>query len=282
MINPRTIAVASGKGGTGKTTVATNLALHLAQSHKAVQYVDCDVEEPNGHIFLQPTISTSIPVTVSVPEVDLAKCTGCGKCSKLCQYKAIVTIKDNVLTFEQLCHSCGGCTKICPVGAIREKPLPIGQIESGSTDSLEFLHGRLEIGSVRSPSLIHAVRQQVNKSSVVIIDAPPGTSCPVIASVQDADYVLLVTEPTPFGLHDLTLAVGMVRQLAIPFGVLINRSGLGDDRTQVYCRQEQIDIIAEIPDDRRIAQAYSTGRMILDAVPEVEPLFAAVAERIVS
>src|SRR3989339_674479 len=204
------ITIASGKGGTGKTTIATNLAYTLAQMDRLVQYADCDVEEPNGHIFLKPNIEKTEQVTVSVPDVDLEKCTGCGKCGKLCQYSAIVCLNRTVLTFERLCHSCGGCMIVCPAGAIKEKQQGIGFLEYGKSGSISFIQGRLEIGDVRTPALIKTVKQKLNDSGIVILDAPPGTSCPVVEAVRGSDLILLVTEPTPFGLNDLKLAVEMV------------------------------------------------------------------------
>jgi MinD superfamily P-loop ATPase len=276
------VAIASGKGGTGKTTVATNLALLISRAGKKVQYVDCDVEEPNGHIFLKPAIEKTQAVTVAVPEVDLEKCTGCDKCGQLCQYSAIVSFKKSVLTFEQLCHSCGGCMLVCPAGAIKEKQKGIGFIDCGASDGVGFVQGRLNIGDVRSPALIRQVKQTAVDEGTVIIDAPPGTSCPVIEAVKSVDLVLLVTEPTPFGLHDLKLAVGMVRRLKLPFAVVINRSDVGDDKVRQYCRAEEIEVALEIPDDRRIAEAYSRGDMIIDVLSEYQKDFADLYEHIES
>ena len=260
------LAVASGKGGTGKTTVATNLAKLYAAMGRTVQYLDCDVEEPNGHIFLKPTITARRDVTVEVPGVDLAKCTGCGQCGKICQYGAIVSIGDQVLTFEQLCHSCAGCWLVCPSGAIAPKPLKIGELETGNVGPLGFVTGRLEIGHVRTPSMIQHVKECIASEALAVVDVPPGTSCPVVAALKDVDFVVLVTEPTPFGLNDLKLAVGLVREMDLPFAVVINRDGIGDDETEAYCRTEGITIAARIPDDRRIAEAYSAGEMVVDAV----------------
>jgi len=262
------IAIASGKGGTGKTTIATNLAVALARGGRKVQYLDCDVEEPNGHIFLKPHIETTQDVTVGVPQVDAARCTGCGRCGELCQYSAIVCIKGKVMTFEQLCHSCGGCMAICPESAVTEKQRKIGVAEYGVVDGLAFGHGKLDIGVIQTPTLIRRVKQHAQKDAIVILDAPPGTSCPVIQAVKDADFVLLVTEPTPFGLNDLELAVGMVRELKLPFAVAINRSDMGDDGVAQYCRGEAVEIAIEIPNDRRIAEAYSRGEMVVDVLPE--------------
>jgi len=273
------IAIASGKGGTGKTTIATNLACIGASSGHRVQYLDCDVEEPNGHIFLKPDIKKTRTVSVDVPQVDLKKCTGCGKCSEICQYSAIVHLKDNnVLTFEQLCHSCGGCLRVCPSDAIKPKLLDIGDIEFGKAGKIDFVHGRLRIGYVRTVSLIKEVKSHIKQDSLAILDVPPGTSCPVVEAVKEADFVLLVTEPTPFGLNDLKLAVGMVRELKIPFAVVVNRSDPDEQMTNQYCQDENIDIIFEVPDDRRIAEAYSIGKMIVDVLPNYKEQFSKLYE----
>jgi len=268
------IAIASGKGGTGKTTIATNLACSIARIGKTVQYLDCDVEEPNGHIFLRPDIEETQNVTIGVPEVDTELCDGCGKCGQLCQYSAIICLKDTVMTFEQLCHSCGGCMAVCPQAAITEKQRKIGIAEFGIADGIYFGAGRLDIGAIQSPALIKHVKRKAIDDGTVVIDVPPGTSCPVIEAVKGVDFVLLVTEPTPFGLNDLKLAVGMVRELKIPFAVVINQSDLGDDQVQQYCDGENIQIILEIPNDRRIAEAYSVGKMIIDVLPEYKKDFA--------
>ncbi len=274
------IAIASGKGGTGKTTIATNLAVSLSQSDQPVQYLDCDVEEPNGHIFLKPHIDDVEEVTVEVPEVDESKCTGCGRCGQLCQYSAIVCVRKHVLTFEQLCHSCGGCMAVCPELAIREKPRRIGIAERGAVDGVAFAHGKLDIGAIQTPALIRYVKRNAIEDAIVILDAPPGTSCPVIEAVKDADFVLLVTEPTPFGLNDLELAVGMVRALKLPFAVIINRCDIGDDGVVQYCRREAIDIALEIPNDRKIAEAYSQGGMMVNIMPEYRVKFRRLYEHV--
>ncbi len=274
------IAIASGKGGTGKTTIATNLTVSLARSGRVVQYLDCDVEEPNGHIFLKPHIDRVEEVTVGVPEVDEGKCTGCGRCGQLCQYSAIICIQEHVLTFEQLCHSCGGCMAICPESAITEKPRRIGVAEYGAVDGMAFGHGKLDIGAIQTPALIRHVKRHAKHDGVVILDAPPGTSCPVVESVKGTDLVLLVTEPTPFGLNDLELAVGMVRTLRLPFAVVVNRCDMGDDGVVQYCRLEGIDVIMEIPNDRRIAEAYSRGAMMVDVRAEYAAKFRRLYERV--
>jgi len=272
------IAIASGKGGTGKTTIATNLAHIGAGLGRKVQYLDCDVEEPNGHIFLKPKITRSQKVNVDIPKVDLKKCTGCGKCGEICQYSAIICLKENVLTFEQLCHSCGGCMRVCPVDAIKPKPLNIGDIELGKAGDVDFVHGKLRIGHVRTPSLIKEVKKNIKEDCLAIIDVPPGTSCPVVEAVKGTDFVLLVTEPTPFGLNDLKLAVELLRDMNLPFAVAINRYDVGDDEVEKYCKVENIDICLKLPDDRRIAEAYSSGKIIVDVLNEYKNQFATVYE----
>jgi MinD superfamily P-loop ATPase len=274
------IAIASGKGGTGKTTIATNLACSIARMGHAAQYLDCDVEEPNGHIFLKPEIEEIQNVTIAVPEVDTERCNGCGKCGQLCQYSAIVCLKDTVMTFDQLCHSCGGCMAVCPQSAIKEKQRKIGIAEFGKANGVLFGAGRLDIGTIQSPALIKHVKHNATDSDTVVIDVPPGTSCPVIEAVKGSDFVLLVTEPTPFGLNDLELAVEMIRELQLPFAVAINRCDIGDNRVVEYCQKENIDILLEIPNDRLIAEAYSQGIKIIDALPGYEETFMHLYQKI--
>ena len=270
------IAVASGKGGTGKTTIATNLALTASDLGQKTRYLDCDVEEPNGHIFLKAGITERHQVTVDVPQVDEEKCTHCGRCGQICRYNAILCIKENVLTFEQLCHSCGGCFRVCPDGAITSKPLEIGSIECGKAGEINFVSGRLNIGHVRTPALIKEVKKHISPDGLSIIDVPPGTSCPVVESLKGVDFVLLVTEPTPFGLNDLKLAVGLVRKMNLPFTVAINRDGIGNDDVERYCQSEGIEIILKLPDDRHIAEAYSSGQMVVDVLDEYKKQFLGV------
>jgi len=271
------ISIASGKGGTGKTTVATNLAVSIGSN---VQLLDCDVEEPNSHLFIRPVFEHTETITTPVPEVDESKCTLCGKCGEICQFKAIVVIGNTVLPFEELCHSCGGCMRVCPVGAIKEKGRVLGIIQKGRRNGLEFINGTLRISEAMSPPLIRKVRSFSRQGAVTIIDAPPGTSCPVITSMKGADFVLLVTEPTPFGLHDLQLAVGAVRILGIPCGLVINRSDMGDDKVSKYAAQESIPIMMEIPFDRAIAEAYSRGELIVERMPEWRERFIGLYRRI--
>lgn len=278
------IAIASGKGGTGKTTVATNLAASLYRTGQKVQYLDCDAEEPNGHIFLKPEIESSEDVTVGIPEVDQKKCTGCGRCGQLCQYSAITCVKGKVLVFEELCHSCGGCMAVCPEGAIVEKQRKVGVVEFGKSGGMSFGHGKLNIGAIQTPAVIRYVKQRAVDETITILDVPPGTSCPVVESIKGSDFILLVTEPTPFGLNDLELAVGMVRELKIPFAVAVNRSDIGDDGVRQYCQKEEIEVLLEIPNDRKIAEAYSRGIMIVDALPEYKEkflyLYAQITEQV--
>jgi MinD superfamily P-loop ATPase len=264
------ITVASGKGGTGKTTVATNLAVAVESD---VQVLDCDVEEPNAHLFLKPKISDTTAVTTPVPEIDLEKCTLCGECEKICQFKAIVVLDDTVLTFPEMCHGCGGCTAVCPAAAIKEIGRELGVIETGCRKGVTFGHGRLRIGEAMAPPLIKKVRALALPDRFTIIDAPPGTSCPVIASMKGADFVVLVTEPTPFGLHDLKLAVGAVNQLGIPHGLVINRAEMGDRQVYAYAKDEHIPILMEIPFDRQVAEVYSNGDLIVETHSEWKEAF---------
>ena len=276
------ISIASGKGGTGKTTLATNLA--VAIKNEGVQLLDCDVEEPNAHLFLKPIFTDTIQVNAEVPEIDTRLCTYCGQCQEICQFNAIAILPEVALTFPELCHSCGGCFLACPEGAVKSKERELGTVEKGSYDSVEFVHGRLRVGEAMAPPLIRRVRQEIHNDKVVIIDAPPGTSCPVIASLKEADFVVLVTEPTPFGLNDLALAVGAVRKLQIPMGIVINRADLGDDRIQKFAGQEDIPVLLEIPFDRKVAEAYAKGELLVEALPEWREklgyLFASVKQQL--
>lgn len=271
------ISVASGKGGTGKTTIATNLAVCLGPH---VQILDCDVEEPNAHLFIQPDIEAVRTISTPVPRVDVEKCTYCGKCAEICQFKAIAVFNTTVLTFPELCHGCGGCVQVCPEKAITETGRELGVIEKGHKNGLEFIHGRLRVGEAMSPPLINKVREYTQAGMLTIIDAPPGTSCPVIAAMKGADFVLLVTEPTPFGLNDLKLAIGAVKILGIPCGLVINRSDIGDDGVKVYAEKEDVPVLMEIPFDRKVAEAYSRGEMMVAVIPEWKEKFIALYHRI--
>jgi len=273
------IAVASGKGGTGKTTVSVNLASVLGS---AVRLLDCDVEEPNGHLFLRGDVRDEKIVTTPVPRVDESLCDGCGECGRICQYHAIVSLGTKPLVFPEMCHGCGGCVLVCPKKAIHEVDRRIGVVTTVQARNVTLVQGRLDIGVATAPPLIRAVKAHLQNGGPVILDAPPGTSCPVITTIRGTDFVVLVTEPTPFGLHDLTLAVGMVRELRIPFGVVVNRVGIGDDRVHAFCGEESIPILLEIPDDRRIAEAYSRGRLVVQELPEYRRLFERLIEKIMS
>ena len=271
------ISIASGKGGTGKTTVATNLAVALESN---VQLLDCDVEEPNSHLFLKPVIEERKTIFTPVPEIDLEKCTYCKKCAEICRFKAIAVLPQTVLTFPELCHSCGGCMKVCPEGAITEAGRELGEIERGRRGAIDFVHGVLRVGEAMSPPLIRIVRGYIQPDKINIIDAPPGTSCPVIAAMKGVDFVLMVTEPTPFGLHDLKLAVEAVKLLDIPCGLVINRSDIGDNGVKDYAVSENLPILMEIPFDRRIAEAYSKGVLMVEEMPEWKGLFLELFNKI--
>jgi MinD superfamily P-loop ATPase len=264
------IAVASGKGGTGKTTISVNLARVVGSN---VHLLDCDVEEPNSHLFLKGDLREEAIVTIPVPQVNESLCDGCSECSRFCQYHAIVSFGTKPLIFPEMCHGCGGCAKVCPRKAIHEVDKRIGIIETLRAGNITLIQGRLDVGVAMAPPLIRAVKARLGNSVLSILDAPPGTSCPVITTLRRADFVLLVTEPTPFGLHDLKLAVAMVQELRIPFGVVVNRVGIGDERVHAFCSEGNIPILLEIPDDRRIAEAYSKGCPIVEALPQYRGLF---------
>ncbi len=273
------ITVASGKGGTGKTTVATNLGLALSADHP-VQFLDCDVEEPNAHIFLKPRIERTWSVEKLLPRVDEAKCTYCGECAKACEFNAIAVIGKKVIVYDELCHGCGLCKMVCPVGAISEVPHELGVIEEGTARGFPFSRGLLNVGEAMATPLIHALKEGIDPDSLAILDAPPGTGCPTIAAIQGADVALLVTEPTPFGLHDLRAAVGVARAVGVPIGVVINRDGIGDDRVERYCAEEGIPILLKIPFDREIARLYSQGIPLVDALPEWRDKFRSLHEAV--
>ena len=271
------ISIASGKGGTGKTTIAVNLALSL-ESKFPVQFLDCDVEEPNAHFFLNPRFDGSQTVHIPIPEILDKQCTYCGKCAEICAYNAIAVLKDAVLIFPELCHGCGGCHMLCPEKAIQEKGHKIGIIESGTSNGITFAHGELDIGQAMSPPLIRAVKALIKPDRTVIIDAPAGTSCPVVESVKGSHVSLLVTEPTPFGLNDLRLAVGTLKELEIPMGVVINRSDGKDRLIRDFCREEKVPVLMTIPLDRRIARAYSEGQTIVASQPSYKKKFVDLFE----
>ncbi len=266
------ITVASGKGGTGKTIVSTSLALCASASGRT-QFLDCDVEEPNGHIFLAPDLSLSERCVVTIPRIIEGKCTYCGKCRDICRFNAITIFGQTIMSFNELCHSCLGCFLVCEENAIARDEREIGVVETGLAGSIDFVHGRTRVGEAMSVPLIKAVKKKARQDVLVIIDAPPGTSCPFVETVSDADYVLLVTEPTPFGLHDLQLAVAVLQKLNIPGGVIINRADLGDDRVEKWCAGVGIPVVLKIPFERGIAEGYARGENLIQSQPNLrQPL----------
>ncbi len=274
------VSVASGKGGTGKTLLATSLALALKERH-AVQLLDCDVEEPDAHIFVKPVIDRSEAIAIPVPHVDETRCNYCGRCAEVCAYHAIAVLSEQVLTFPQLCHGCGACSYLCPEKAITEADRAIGLVESGQAAGISFVQGKLTIGEAMAPPVIREVKARTNDNGIVIIDAPPGTSCPVVESLKGSDFCLLVTEPTPFGLHDLSLAVAMVRTLNLPGGVIINRTMTHHGGVAEYCRQEKLPVLMTIPLDVEIARLYSQGVTLVDGMPAWRESFVGLWENIV-
>ena len=286
------ISVASGKGGTGKTTIAVNLALALAKGkEKNMQFLDCDVEEPNAHLFLKPVITNSESVEIPVPKINDKKCNYCGKCAEVCVFNAIAVTKNKVLVFPGLCHGCGACTLFCPEKAITEEGNEVGVLEEGKAGSINFTHGRLNIGEPMAPPIIRKIKEKIEKdrnkeiniitdNNITLIDAPPGTSCPVIESIKDSYYTILVTEPTPFGLHDLILAVEVLRKLKIPHGVVLNKCDIGDHKVEEYCKKNDIPLLLSIPLDREIAVAYSKGIPIVKINPSYEQKFIQLFQKI--
>jgi len=274
------IAFASGKGGTGKTTIAVNFAYHIANSGQQVQYIDCDVEEPNGHLFLKPTALEKKPVKVMVPVVDLDKCTFCGRCGAECRFNAIVNLKDKVMIFQEMCHSCALCVKICPEGAMREDEREIGYTEQGTAMSgISFVQGVLNVSEPMAGPVIMAVKKYYKEGFIKIIDAPPGTSCPVVKTMSDSDFVVFVTEPTPFGLHDLKIAVSIALNMGKPVGVVINRDGEYLPLKE-YLDENGIPLLMTLPEKKEIAQSYSRGEIILNSFPQYAENFEKLANNI--
>jgi MinD superfamily P-loop ATPase len=276
-VKKKTIAIASGKGGTGKTTVAVNLA---AVASFGVTLLDCDVEEPNAHLFLKPEWEHEERHNVLIPQFDMEKCNACGDCREKCRFNAIVIIKNEPRVFNELCHSCGVCSMICPENAITETPREIGTVETGRWKHVSFTHGRLDVSEAKSPPLMERVKEFASKDGLTIIDCPPGTACPAVEAVRGSDFVLLVTEPTPFGLNDLVLAVEMTRALDIPFGILLNKSDIGDSAVVEYCKDQNIPILAEIPFDKSLAEVCSRGDIAVEKLPAYRDLFSRLLERL--
>jgi MinD superfamily P-loop ATPase len=270
------VSVASGKGGTGKTSVAVNMALSVGK----VQLLDCDVEEPNAYLLLHPEMHKNEPVYASIPLVDRALCNNCGECTKFCQFNAIFVASEKILVFPELCHSCGGCALVCPRKVISWKNHKIGTLNFGSDGNVALVYGELEVSEPMAVPVIKAVKKQIKEGEHVILDSPPGTSCPFVETVRGSDFCVLVSEPTPFGLHDLKIAVEVLRKIAVPFGVVVNRSGIGDKSLYEYCTEENIRVLLEIPYRRRIAELYSKGIPFSLEMPEWEEKFQALHNEI--
>jgi MinD superfamily P-loop ATPase len=273
------ISVASGKGGTGKTLVATSLALALKDRH-SVQLLDCDVEEPNDHIFLKPVITGNELVCIAVPQVDEGKCNFCGKCAEVCAYHAIAVLPKTVLVLPHLCHGCGACSYLCPEKAITEAGQEIGTVETGHADGISFVQGRLNVAEAMPTPVIRKAKEKVSPDGISIIDVSPGTSCPVVTSIKGSDFCLLVTEPTPFGLNDLVLAVATVKALDVPCGIIINRANKDDRSIEEYCMKEDVPVLLQIPLDKEIARLYSRGVTLVAGMPLWRERFLELFDRI--
>lgn len=273
------LAIASGKGGTGKTTLAVNLAKHLSVRQDAL-LVDLDVEEPNGAIFIQGDETGLSEVKRWVPDWDQQKCTLCGKCTNWCRYNALLRLGDTILVLPELCHSCHACSELCPQSALPMRDLPLGKMRTLRSGKLDFVESRLEIGVEQASPLISRTLKHIDErfssKALQILDCPPGTSCAMVSATRTADFAILVTEPTPFGLYDLSLAVDTLRHLKVPFAVVVNRSGDHDLELQNYCATERIPIWTSIPERREIAGLYSEGRLLFDTVPEVMTALAEI------
>jgi len=270
------IAVASGKGGTGKTSIAVNLALSLGEA----QVLDCDVEEPNVHIFLKPHFEYTHPVELLVPKILEDKCDYCGECARFCQFHALFVAGETAMVFPELCHSCGGCSLVCHRDAIVEEPRQIGRIIKGLSGDIDVVYGELNVGEPLAVPVIAAVKEHMRDEGTVILDSSPGSCCPVVETIQDTDFCLLVTEPTPFGLHDLKIILEVVRQLGIPMGVIVNFAGIGDRGVYDYCEEQDIPIMMEVPFDLKIADLYSRGIPFVVEMPELKTGFRELLERI--
>ena len=273
------IAVLSGKGGTGKTTVTSNFAVNIKNSIS----IDSDVEEPNLHIFMDMKKPAFEPVYTLYPFIDENLCNLCGRCGDFCNYHAIIPAKNQVIVFSESCHDCGGCKLVCPNGAITYKKREIGQIFNGrSKYDTELHYGLLNIGEMSGVKIIDQLKQSIDSDeNIVFIDSPPGTSCATVAAVEDVDYAVIVSEPTPFGVSDMKMVVEMLCQMKIPFGLIINKAGLGDEEIYHYCRDESIEILGEIPFDKRIAELYAHGKIFSISLPEYKNLFTDIYKNII-
>ena len=259
------LSIASGKGGTGKTTVSVNLALSLGQ----VQLIDCDVEEPNDNIFIKADIEGSQDVSVEIPQIDPERCLNCGACANFCNFNAIVDLPSGIKIFPSLCHSCGGCKLVCQNDAISWKDKKIGYIRRGKKDDILFYDGFLDVGESRPTPIIKSLKYQIGTDIDTILDCPPGTSCSFLETVNGSDFCILVTEQTPFGFNGLKIAVEALKKMDIPFGVVINRDGIGDDEIEIFCKKETIPILLKIPYNKDIAKLYSKGESFIDCFPEI-------------
>jgi MinD superfamily P-loop ATPase len=287
------IVVASGKGGTGKTTIAVNLLLTLAELEaparpRELTFLDCDVEEPNAHLFLNPTIERQEDVGILLPQVDFDACTYCGTCADVCVFHALAVVGKRVMVFPQLCHGCGSCTYNCPESAIQEVLNPTGKLERGTVQvndvQVQFAQGIMNVGEAMATPIIRQLKQRYlpqTRDALAILDAPPGNACPVVETMHAMDFVLLVTEPTPFGLHDLKVATQVARdELKVPAGVVLNRVGVGDKGVEAFCEEVDLPILMRIPLDRRIAEAYAEGIPMVEAFPRYKPLFVDLYQQI--
>lgn len=280
------IAVASGKGGTGKTTIAVSLALSLADEH-SVYFLDCDVEAPNGHLVLNPIFDQQAPAVINIPQIQAERCTACGRCVEVCQFHALAKVGKTILVFPQLCHGCGSCTWNCPEVAIIEVPNPIGRLEAGRTkEGIHFAQGVLTISEPMPTPVIRQLKRwkQADRDAMVILDAPPGASCSVVETLHGSDYALFVTEPTPFGLHDLKQALGIVKEMGIPAGVVINRDGIGDDQVEQFLAQNDLPVLLRIPFSKSLAAGIAAGKSLIEMQPEYrmrfKDLFRQISESI--
>ncbi|MFO7761073.1 MAG: ATP-binding protein [Thermodesulfobacteriota bacterium] len=275
------ITIASGKGGTGKTTITVNLAVSAEKSD--IQVFDCDVEEPNSHIFIKPENVKTEEISTMIPVVDMDKCTLCGACAEICQFSAITVVADKVITFPEMCHSCKGCVMVCEDNAIKESSRVLGNLRKGTNrDGIELTWGELRVGEAMSPPLIKQVKDRIDKSKITLVDAPPGTSCPAIEALSDSDYALLVAEPTPFGLNDLSLTVEVLKKLDVPFGIVINRADPEKGIIDEYAEKEGIEILQRFPFSREAAAVCSKGLLLFQEIPEMKVLFEELFEKIMS